>query len=312
MNGDLSATEQRIVKTLRRTGPLTAAAIAEETAIPPRTVSDAVNRLITRKVLARSSPRAPLRLVEASPPGAQRRRKPKAHTSQRGSYWSAFRQRARTDPEGTINEVTVMSYLGLGVLAILAHLFGKDLVGRVATKVAHSLRADPPKPGMWPAVPAASNNNGHSTASTAPAASPGLQVVKPPAHQDPKHVCDWPKAKPGLQVGHAWWCNQDVGTGCGRVWTWTGDGWTPGMSPAAHEARRRLNATWVGMSRDVYVQASRTGTTLRSPVAIQNELQRRIAEYAARRPEPGALRTLRAMALKNPARADELLKRAGY
>lgn len=288
---------------------MTASAIAEQTGIPARTVSDAVNRLIERKVVARprNSPRGPVRLVKAAPQ-SDRRGRPKTRTSPGGSPLAAFWEQAKTDPEGTINAVTVVSYLGLGLVATVAYLFGKPLVGLVATRVAHDLRTAPPKPGMWPATPPAASN-GHSDA---PAAPTGLRVVKPPAHLDPNHVCILPLPGMGLQVGQAWICNQERGTGCGHHWTWTGEGWTPWQMPAGFKAREKLNASWLGGSRDFYVQSSRTSTALSSSLAVQSDLQRRIAEYAARRPEPGALRTLQNLAAWNPRRADAILRRAGH
>ncbi len=313
MEASLTPNERQIVGALQRRGPLRRSAIAKETGIPPSTVRYVVKGLIKRKVVAGSSPRGSVRLLEPRAQ-AERRGKPKAR-GPRDSHLGTFWESAKTDPAGTIAGLEVSKYVIGTVISIAATAVGWPLVALVAGRVATGQLGATQAPAgpSRAAAPPPPASNGHSAPPAAPA---GLRVVKAPAHLDPKHQCGLPFPRFGWpQIGQVWICNQDypdLGISCGRMYTWTGVGWCEWQHPAGFKAREKYEAAWLSASRDVYVQPGRTATILRSPLAVQNELQLRIEAYAARRPEPGALRTLRAMALRNPARADELLKRNGY
>ena len=133
-----------------------------------------------------------------------------------------------------------------------------------------------------------------------------------PVGRDPTTSATCPCLGPGLQVGQAWFCNQDLSSGYGNTWTWDGQGWTPATSPAGFQARKVIEAAWISGSRDPYVRAAGRAGVLQSHAQLQAELQQRIAAYAARRSEPNAYRQLSQLAVMNPQRADAMLRRAGY
>jgi hypothetical protein len=127
--------------------------------------------------------------------------------------------------------------------------------------------ATAPPPGLRPGAP--------------PQARAGaLKLVKPPAHRDPQHVFRLPL--PGMDltavsVGQAWTCDTIRSTGCGKVWTWTGEGWAPYHLPAGFAARHKMASAWLSSLRDVTIQPVAYPGALRKPPQVHNDLHRRQA-----------------------------------